>query len=423
SLQDRLIRLGRQTEISRTVKALGDAAGGVSRYFFTQFLVNTVFGIFIGFGLLTLGVPHALLWGTLAAVMRFIPYLGAIASGGVIACFAAAVDTGWDMALSAVILFGVLEITVSNLVEPKVYGHSTGLSPLAVVVSAVFWGTLWGPVGLLISTPLTVCLVVAGRHIESLESLSILLGQAPDVTAAQRFFQRSLSGEAAAILKDAQIYLRRASFARYCDQTLLPGLALAAGELRRGAIDKVQQERLRCTVVEVAEVLAPSGTATRRHRVSLLDANVGAHPRQLREARLGRWQGSLDVPLRSIVLCAGLESERDELIGELLARSLRESGVDARSVSLPLPYEQHDSGKASLVSTILVAYPLKETFETWRIAVAALRILLPQALVATVRLPRDEFSVPPAAMQTEVDMVLRSFEECLAFVSPDRDAA
>jgi hypothetical protein len=420
-----LIRLAGQTEISRTIRALADAAQGVSRFFFSQFVVNATFGAAVGLGLWGAGVPHALLWGTLSGVLRFVPYLGALAAGAAIACFAAAIDPGWSLTLSCVALFGALELLVANLVEPKVYGHSTGLSPLAVVVSALFWGTLWGPVGLLISTPLTVCLVVAGRHVSALEPLAILFGQAPDVTAAQRFFQRGLSGETTAIMRDAQAFLRRGSFARYCDQILLPGLALAVPELHMGRIDAAQQDQLRCTVAEVAETLAPSGTAParRRRHVSLLDANVGAHLRQLREARLGRWQGSLNVPQRSIVLCAGLPSERDELVGELLARALREAGIDARSVALPLPHEEHDAGTAELVSTVLVPYPLAEFIEPWREAIVSLRELLPHALLATIRLPGDEMTVPQTAIQAEVDMVLRSFEEGLAFVVPARKTA
>jgi len=418
SLQDRLIRLAGQSEISRTIRGLADAAQGISRFFFSQFVVNATFGTSIALALWTAGVPHALLWGALSGLLRFVPYLGALAAGATITCFAAAIDPGWQLALSCAAMFCALELVAANLVEPKMYGHSAGLSPLAVVISALFWGTIWGPVGLLISTPLTVCLVVAGRHVSALEPLAILLGQAPDVTAAQRFFQRGLSGETAAILRDARAFLRRASFARYCDQILLPGLALAVTELRRGLIDAAQQGHLRGTVAEVAESLASSGSAPsrRQRQVWLLDANVGAHLRQLREARLGRWQGSLDVPQRSIVLCAGLACERDELVGELLARALRETGIDARSVPLPLPPEAYDANKAALASTIFIPYPLAEQCNAWLDAVGELRLLLPHALLAAIRLPGDEPIVPQSAIQDQVDVVLRSFEECLAFV-------
>lgn len=425
TLQDRLIRLTGKADVSRTVRALADAAHGVSRFFLCQFVVNISFGALLGLALWAAGLPHAMLWGTLGAVLRFVPYVGALAAGAAIGGFAAAIDPGWGLALSCLVIFGVLELAVAHVVEPKVYGHSTGLSPLAVVVSALFWGTLWGPVGLLISTPLTVCLVVAGRHVGALEPLAILFGKAPDVTGAQRFFQRALSGETSAILGDAVAWLRRASFARYCDQILLPGLALAATELRLGLIDVDQQDQLRCTVAQVAETLAPSSAEPdqRRRHVSLLDANVGAHLRRLREARLGRWQGPLDVPQRSIVLCAGLASERDDLVSELLARALRQTGIDARSVTLPFPYEEHDASKAGLVSTVFVPYPLEDELETWRQAVADLRALLPHALLATIRLPGDEVlagTLP--SIQSATDMDLRSFEECLAFVAPKQQA-
>ncbi|WP_296000862.1 AI-2E family transporter [Rugamonas sp.] len=422
SLQDRLIRLAGQTETSRTVRTLADAAQGVSRFFFSQFVVNAAFGIAIGMALWGLGIPHAVLWGALGGLLRFVPYLGALGSGACITVFVAAIDPGWSLTMSCVALFALIELTVANFIEPKVYGHSTGISPLAVVVSALFWGTLWGPVGLLISTPLTVCLVVAGRHVRALEPLSILLGEAPNVTAAQRFFQRALSGEITAILRDSSAYVRRASFARYCDHVLLPGLALAVAELRVGKIDEPQQEHIRRTVADVAETLAPSTAESlpkrRRRHVSLLDANVGAHLRQLREARLGRWQGSLEVPQHSIVLCAGLARERDDLVSELLVRALREAGVDARSISLPLPYEEHEPEKANLVATVFVPSPLNDALESWSQAMGELRRLLPNAMLVAIRAPQDESEVQYQEVQRHVDMVLRSFGEGLAFVAP-----
>ena len=293
-----------------------------------------------------------------------------------------------------------------------------------MVISAAFWGSVWGPVGLLLSTPLTVCLVVAGRHLPALEALAVLLGAAPDVTAAQRFFQRTLTGETAAIVRDAARFLRRATLARYCDQVLLPGLALAATELELGRIDAGQQHSLRRAIADVAEAVAPGpgqGGGRKRHAASLLDANVGAHLRRLREARLGRWQGSFDVPRRSIVLCAGLPTERDELVSELLARALREAGIDARSIPLPLPYEEHDPATAELVCTVLLPCPQPDTLDTWQEAVAAVRQLLPDALLAAIRLPGDDTRLGRAAFVPLVDAVLRSFEEGLAFAGPAAD--
>jgi len=430
SLRDRLVRLAGQAEVSRTIQTLADAAGGVSRFFFSQFIVNATFGTLIGVVLWGAGVPHAALWGALSGVLRFVPYLGIGAAGLTIALFVAAIDPGWSLAVFCIVLFVVLELFVANVVEPKIYGHSSGMSPLAVIVSAVFWGAMWGPVGLLLSTPLTLCLVMAGRHVRGLEPVTILLGDAPSVSGAQRFYQRLLAGDSVSIVRDAHPYLRRASFARYCDKILLPGLALAAADYRAGKVDADQMARLRAAVAEVAVELTPeSGSAPgkgvrirrRRRDVSLLDASLGKHLRQMRIEREGRWQGSLDVPQQSVVLCAGLAAERDEAMGELLVRSLREAQVDARSVTLN-DGDAPDADKAAIVSTVFLVYPLEDALDVWLASAAELRARLPQALLATIRLADERSTVPVALVERHVDMVLRSFEEALAFVAPEAEA-
>jgi predicted PurR-regulated permease PerM len=426
SLRDRLVRLAGQSEVSRTVKTLADAAHGVSRFFFSQFLVNIAFGATIGCVLWAVDVPHAALWGTISGLLRFVPYLGALVAGTVIALFAASIDPGWTLALSCIAVFAGLELVVANIIEPKVYGHSAGLSPLAVIVSALFWGALWGPVGLLISTPLTLCLVVAGRHVRALEPVTILLGEATNVSASQQFYQRLLSGETNAIIQDARAYLRRASFARYCDQVLLPGLALAAAEQRAGEVDETQQDAMRTIIVEMANTLAAMvyGPARRRssRKVSLLNVNIGAHLRQLREARLGHWQGPLDVPSRSVVVCAGLGSERDDVLNELLVLALREAEIDARSVSVATREERPEHDKAELVFAVFVTYPPVAALDDWLAAVSELREGLPNALLMTIGMSLGEPLADQAIVGKHVDMVLRSHEEGIAFIEPHRVA-
>jgi predicted PurR-regulated permease PerM len=372
SLRDRLIRLAGQTEINRTIRTLGDAAQGVSRFFLSQFIVNLTFGTLIGVLLWLAGVPHAGLWGALSGMLRFVPYLGVMAAGAVIAVFVAAIDPGWQLALSCIALFGALELFVANVVEPKVYGHSSGLSPLAVIVSAVFWGAMWGPVGLLLSTPLTLCLVVAGRHVRGLEPVTILLA-----------------------------------------------------DVRAGRIDAGQVETMRAAMGRVAALLNPDGRTparTRRRRdVSLLDANLGAYLRQMRETRQGRWQGSLDVPAHSVVLCAAVAAERDELLSELLVSALREGAVDARSTLLGTA-DRPGPEKAELISTVILPYPPEDRLGDWLNAATELRTHLPDALLATIRLPFDQSNVPQPTVEEHVDIVLRSFEEALAFVTPERTA-
>ncbi|MBP1314909.1 AI-2E family transporter [Herbaspirillum huttiense] len=422
SLRERLIRLAGLTEMSRTMQALGDAAEGVSRFFFSQFVVNLVFGLIMGAVLAAGGVPHAVLWGALAGVLRFVPYLGALASGLMISVFIAAIDPGWWLALSFLAFYVGLEVIVANFIEPRVYGHSSGLSPLAVIVSALFWGTLWGPIGLLLSTPLTLCLVVAGRHVAALEPITILLGEAPDMTHAERFYQRALAGESEAIIRDARGHLQKQSFAKYCDQILLPGLALAALDLRHGRIEGAQQERLLHSVSQLTEVLTQSPGAPRslrrRREVPLLNSGVGAHLRELRQARLGRWQGSLDVPQGSVVLCGGLRGERDDLLSELLVHALRVTGIDARSITLDQPEEeQPDTSKAELVSIVFLVYPVREKLEAWMAVVHDLRENLPHALLVTIRPSFFNEEVEATTVKEQVDMVLSSFEEGLAFAS------
>ena len=426
SLMDRLIRVAGQNETRRTIKALADATEGVSRFFFSQFVVNITFGLLLGLALFAAGVPHAILWGALSGLLRFVPYVGVMVAGAMIALFIAAIDPGWQLAVYCMGLFLVLEVIVAHVVEPKVYGHSAGMSPLAVIISALFWGAMWGPVGLLLSTPLTLCLVVAGRHLRGLGIVTTLLGDAPNVTASQRLYQRLLIGDTNSIIRDGRAYLRNSSFARYCDQILLPGVALAAADNRSGHIDKAQEISIRAAIADIAATLAPEsgkpGRRSRRH-VSLLDASVGAHLRQMREERLGRWQGSLDVAARSIVLCAGLGTERDDLLSELLARSLREVGVDARSISLAEGADNPGPENAFLVSTVFMIYPNDDAMPEWDEAVANVRDSLPEAHLVSIRLPFDELEEGAGLVEQRVDMILRSFEEGLAFVAPAQSAA
>jgi predicted PurR-regulated permease PerM len=165
-LRDRLIRLFGATDLHRTTSALDDAARRLSKYFLTQFGINATFGLVIGVGLFFIGVPNPVLWGMLSALLRFVPYIGSFIGAGLPIALAAAVDPGWSMVIWTAALYIVIELLVGQAVEPMMYGRGTGLSPLAVVVAAIFWSWLWGPIGLILSMPLTLCLVVLGRHVE-----------------------------------------------------------------------------------------------------------------------------------------------------------------------------------------------------------------------------------------------------------------
>ncbi|MBV8157682.1 MAG: AI-2E family transporter, partial [Dyella sp.] len=316
SLRDRFIRLAGGTDLRATTAAINDAGERLSRFFLSTFSVNFSVGFAIWVGLSLLGVPNAPLWGALTAVLRFVPYVGVWLVAGLAALFAAAVVPGWSVLVMTLALYIVVEVIVSQLVEPFLYGHSTGLSPLAVVVAAIFWSWLWGPVGLVMSTPLTLCLVVAGRHVQALGLLNVLLGDAPALTMPQRLYQRALSGDASEIITEARTFLKRRPFAAYCDNVLLPALQLAGIDLRRGTIGTDQQATVRETIVAVIGAL---GSERQRHlhwrrRASVLDEmSIGRRLRQQREDVSGRWQGPLAVAPGSIVLCIGLGSVVDDL--------------------------------------------------------------------------------------------------------------
>ena len=194
-LRDRLIRLFGSGDLHRTTVAMNDAARRLSNYFLTQFAINAMFGLIIGTGLFFIGVPSPLLWGVLAMLLRFLPYIGAPLSALFPITLAAAVDPGWSMVVWTVALYAIVEPIMSQAVEPLLYGHSTGLSPFSVVVAATFWTWLWGPIGLILYTPLTLCLVVLGRHVERLEFLDIILGDRPPLTPVESFYQRILAGD------------------------------------------------------------------------------------------------------------------------------------------------------------------------------------------------------------------------------------
>ncbi|AKU20785.1 AI-2E family transporter [Massilia sp. NR 4-1] len=418
NLRDRVLRLVGQREVSRTIKGLEDAAEGVSRFFFAQLVLNVTFGVVIGIALWLIGIPHAALWGAICAALRFVPYIGALIAGAAIALFAAAVEPGWVLAAYALVLFLVLELLVAHVVEPRVYGHSVGMSALAVIVSALFWGAIWGPLGLLLSTPLTLCIVVAGRYIKGLEPISILLAEAPDTNEAQRFHHRVLSGDADAILEDARAFLRKSTLARYCDKVLLPGMLLASSDLLGS-----QEQRLRATVAMVADTLAAghSPGRSRRRRISMLNESIGAHLRHRREERLGRWQGSLDVPARSVILSTAMPGVREEFMSELLVLVFREAHLDARSFVLKQDESNADSAPdaGQLISTVFIAYPVESELPAWAAAVTELRAALPDVPLATIR-PHDSLAEELSQVAKHVDLVLQSCEEALAFVAPGR---
>src|SRR5580700_9258393 len=275
-LRNRLIRLAGSYDLQRTTAALDDAAGRLSRLFLTQLIVNGAFGVVIGMGLWLIGIPSAILWGILAAVLRFVPYIGSVIAAAFPLALALAVDPGWTMLLWTLALFLIVEPVVGQVVEPMVYGHSTGLSAVAVVASATFWTALWGPIGLVLATPLTVCLVVLGRHVERLEFLDIMFGDRPALSPSEIFYQRMLAGDPTEAAEKAEEFLKERSLSSYYDDVAIKGLQLAQADLDRDALDQIRLVRIRDTVLEFVNDLSDQTDQEPKGERSTSDAEAAA---------------------------------------------------------------------------------------------------------------------------------------------------
>jgi predicted PurR-regulated permease PerM len=414
ALRDRFIRFAGGTNIRLTTLALNDAGERLSRFFVSQFAVNLGVGAAIGLGLAIVGLPQAALWGTLATLLRFVPYVGIWLAALLATVLAIAVAPGWSLAINTLGLFVVVELIAGQAVEPNLYGHTTGLSPLSVVVAAIFWSALWGPIGLVVSTPLTLCLLVLGRHIRALSFLDLLLGDAQGLTLPQKFYERALSGDADEILVAARNFLKRNSFAAYCDVVLMPALHLAFLDRQANAISPDQQIKMRDLLVAVVSTLSGE---PRRLRPSVLgEQNAGVILRRHREQLIGRWQGPLAVAPGSILLCLGLGSAADTIAAELLVRALREQGLDARHVSLEdldAASRPPDADPAVVALAYLVsAFPSVER-EHFEQSADRVRQPLPSAGLVSVFLPGVSIEPELAPHVAQADYAVSSFVEAV----------
>jgi predicted PurR-regulated permease PerM len=315
-LRDRFLRLAGTADLQRSTAALNDAAERLSRFFLTQTALNAGFGCVIGIGLWFIGVPNAVLWGILAGLMRFVPFVGGIIAAVFPILLAAAVDPGWSMVMATAALFIIAEPLAGHVIEPLLYGHNTGLSPVAVVVSTLFWTVLWGPVGLLLATPLTVCLVVLGRHIEALQFVEVILGDEPALEPEERFYQRLLAGDATEAADQAEEVLTDQTLSTYYDTVPMKALALAHTDAAQGKLDREQQVAISDTIEEIVDDL-DEHTATKRPEG---DENI---PVVSKGTMPDAWQ----VPFP--ILCIASRSALDEAACALLAHVLKQRGINA----------------------------------------------------------------------------------------------
>ena len=278
-------------------------------------------------------MPGPILFGIVAFLVRFVPYVGPVIAAAFPVALAAAVDPGWAMALKTLALFIVVEGVLGNVVEPLLYGRNTGLSPIAVIVAATFWTWLWGPVGLLLSTPLTVCLVVIGRHVDQLNFLDVILGDAPALSPVEHFYQRLLVGDAAEVADQAEEFLKAKTLVAYYDEVALSGLLMAQDDLARGVLDEARQKQIAATIDEMIDDLSD--------HVDEEPPPVESGPPQaygdLGDAAAApvRAEPPPDVappaqPSRKPVLCIAGRTAIDEAAGRLLAQILEKHGMTAK---------------------------------------------------------------------------------------------
>lgn len=301
-LRDRFIRLAGARDLHRATQIMTDAVERLSRYLWMECVVNAIYGALIGLGCFVIGVPNAALWGVLSLVLRFLPYIGTWFAALFPLALALAVTPGWATFIELLALFVVVEVAASNVLEPWLFGASAGMSPVAVLVAATFWTWLWGPIGLVLSTPLTACLVVIGRYVPPLRFLSILLGNEAPLAVEESFYQRLLAGDAAEAAEQAEAYLKTGSLAGFCDQVAIPALLMAQDDSERGVLTRARRVEIAETIRDTIDSVAEDA-----------DSEDSAEP-------------------QAVVECLGARSELDDAAAQLLAQLLAKRGIATRTV-------------------------------------------------------------------------------------------
>jgi len=307
-LRNRLFRLSGQGHLHLMTQAIDDTSRRVSRYLSLQALVNMSFGLIIFVALHFVRLPHALLWGALAGLLRFIPYIGAPIGAFLPTALSLAVFNGWTKTLLIMGIFFCLELITANFVEPQVYGKHTGLSSLAILVAAIFWALIWGPIGLVLSVPLTVCLVVVGAHVPSLQFLAVLLGDQPVMQPGAHYYQRLLANDQREASQVLETHLKESSLEDLYDTVLIPALNLAEQDRHRNALDDSTVDFITQTTKDLVEEFSLREDEARILRIA-------------------------DVLSRKIA-CLPVRDDADEIAGVMLAQLLDRAGYSA--IAIPI---------------------------------------------------------------------------------------
>jgi predicted PurR-regulated permease PerM/methylmalonyl-CoA mutase cobalamin-binding subunit len=311
--RNRLIQLFGTSNLHATTEALHEATHRVGRYLRMLFLINAGYGFAVGLGLWLLGVPGAMMWGVLGFALRFLPYLGPWIAAVLPIIVSLAVSPGWTQPLLVVGMYLLYELVLNNVAEPLLYGNSIGVSTVGVIVSAIFWTWLWGPIGLVLAMPMTVCLVVLARYVPQLRFLTVMLADQPPLTPAERIYQRLLAFDYQEPLKLARHRLKSESLVSFYDEVLIPALVLSERDRYAGLLNESQEEFVVEAAEDLVEELGESVFAA--HALGTAAENAASND----APTMG------DVPTER-VLCVPLRDAADEVASRMLAQLLAAEG-------------------------------------------------------------------------------------------------
>jgi predicted PurR-regulated permease PerM len=391
-LRDRVLRLAGRRDLHRTTVAMDDAARRISRYLLRQLVVNACCGLPIGIGIALIGIPYAALWGIFAALLRFLPYLGIVIAASFPVALAVAVDPGWMLLVWVILLFVGVELLVANLLEPWVYAASTGLSSVALIAAATFWTWLWGPIGLLLSTPLTVCLVVLGRHVPQLEFLDVILGNQPVLSPDETFYQRLLANDPEEATEQAEEFVKEGSLAEFFDEVAIPALVRAQDDSDDGTLSPERRLMIREGIRAMLEDLSDDAPA---------DA--------------GSATGSPITEGTSGIVCVAGRNELDEAAGSLLVHLLRSQQSVSIADALPAEALTSDRSQSSLDNATVICLSLISTHSPVRARYIVRRLArrAPRArvVVGLWSLNPDELAATVATIERRDAVVVTSLRD------------
>ncbi len=418
ALRDRFIRLAGYGDLHKTTEALQDAGKRVGRYLLMQLLINTIYAVPIALGLWLLNIPNAMLWGLLTLVLRFVPYIGPAIGMILPMLLTVAVSPGWAPLLWTAGLFLAMELISNNVLEPWLYGSQTGLSPLAIIIAAIFWAWLWGPLGLVLSTPLTVCLVVLGRHVSQFEFLDVLLGDEPVLEPHARVYQRLLAGDPYEAADYAEDFLEDEYLVTFYDKVGLPALALAELDRQRGVMSDEQRIRFASAARTMVQEL--SETADEEEEENGDDSRATKDEDGVQEESLPDGEG------RSL-LCIGGRGEIDDAAATMIVQVLEVQGATAFAASHEMMEPDRFKELAlNDLDTVILTYLNAASLAQARHAVRRLKrrdAKLRVGLLAPMAADHDDGrATAMTAEKTNADFVAASIAEAVRIAFADDDA-